>query len=202
MAFKGFAQVLGAVSLGAMLAGCQMAPAPRSASAPAAAGEPQSATSPEALLARLSIESKVAQIIQPDIGSITPEDVRRYRFCTILNGGNSGPYGNDKAPAADWLRLADEYWEASTAPLANGEPVIPALWATDAVHGHAHTSQHERFDLAGSRGERRQFITRLLPLINLNAAVVDVHDPVFWNATILATAARATRRRRKRITTI
>ena len=56
---------------------------------------------------------------------------------TILNGGNSGPYGNDKAPAADWLKLADEYWAASTAPLSGGEPVIPAVWATDAVHGHA-----------------------------------------------------------------
>ncbi|MFN9632411.1 MAG: glycoside hydrolase family 3 protein, partial [Erythrobacteraceae bacterium] len=33
--------------------------------------------------------------------------------------------------------LADEYWEASSAPLSGGEPVIPALWATDAVHGHA-----------------------------------------------------------------
>ncbi|HSF11411.1 MAG TPA: glycoside hydrolase family 3 N-terminal domain-containing protein, partial [Erythrobacter sp.] len=85
----------------------------------------------------MSLERKVAQIIQPDIGSITPADVREYRFGTILNGGNSGPYGNDKGPAADWLKLADEYWEASTAPLPNGEPAIPAIWATDAVHGHA-----------------------------------------------------------------
>ena len=137
MALNGYARLLGTASLAAVLAGCAAAPAPRSASAPAAAAQPQSSTTPEALLARMSVESKVAQIIQPDIGSITPEDVRRYRFGTILNGGNSGPYGNDLAPAADWLKLADEYWEASTAPLANGEPVIPALWATDAVHGHA-----------------------------------------------------------------
>jgi beta-glucosidase len=89
------------------------------------------------MLAKMSLERKVAQIIQPDIGSITPADMREYRFGTILNGGNSGPYGNDKAKPADWLKLADEYWEASTAPLPDGEPVIPALWATDAVHGHA-----------------------------------------------------------------
>ena len=93
------------------------------------------AATPEALLARMSLERKVAQIIRPDIGSITPADVREYRFGTILNGGNSGPYGNDKAPAADWLKLADEYWAASTAPLPMGEPAIPAVWATDAVHG-------------------------------------------------------------------
>ena len=85
----------------------------------------------------MSVERKVAQIIQPDIGSITPADVREYRFGTILNGGNSGPFGNDKGPATDWLKLADEYWEASTTPLADGEPVIPAIWAADAVHGHA-----------------------------------------------------------------
>ena len=122
-------------ALGALLAGCAGAPEVRSGSAAAEVAAP--ANSPEALLARMSVERKVAQLVMPDIGSITPKDVRKYRFGTILNGGNSGPYGDDKAPAADWLKLADEYWEASTAPLPKGEPVIPAVWATDAVHGHA-----------------------------------------------------------------
>lgn len=126
--------------LGALLAGCAGAPGPDSANAPMAAKAAQAPTNvatPEALLAGMSVESKVAQLVMPDIGSITPDDVRQYRFGTILNGGNSGPYGNDQGPAADWLKLADEYWEASTAPLPGNEPVIPAVWATDAVHGHA-----------------------------------------------------------------
>ncbi len=89
------------------------------------------------LLAQMSVERKVAQLIMPDIGSITPADVAKYRFGTILNGGNSGPYGDDLAPAEDWLKLADEYWDASVQPLPNGEPAIPVLWGTDAVHGHA-----------------------------------------------------------------
>ncbi len=89
-----------------------------------------------ALLARMSVEDKVAQLVMPDIASITSDDVRRYRFGTILNGGNSGPGGNDKAPAAEWLKLADAMWEASTAPRDDGRPVVPLLWATDAVHGH------------------------------------------------------------------
>jgi len=136
MARSGTGRWVCGAALGALLAGCNAAPEVRSASAPVAA--PAAAdNSPEALLARMSIERKVAQIVQPDIGSITPADVREYRFGTLLNGGNSGPYGNDKGPATDWLKLADEYWEASTAPLPNGEPVIPAIWATDAVHGHA-----------------------------------------------------------------
>ncbi|MBB3763597.1 glycoside hydrolase family 3 protein [Sphingomicrobium lutaoense] len=91
----------------------------------------------EALLSRMSLERKVAQLVMPDIGSITPEDVERYRFGVILNGGNSGPNGNDLAPAPEWLALADAYWDASTRPHENGEPVIPSIWATDAVHGHA-----------------------------------------------------------------
>jgi beta-glucosidase len=90
----------------------------------------------KSLMVRMSVEHKVAQLVMPDISTITPDDVRQYRFGTILNGGNSGPGGNDLAPAKDWLALADVMWAASTAPLPNGEPVIPVLWGTDAVHGH------------------------------------------------------------------
>jgi beta-glucosidase len=90
----------------------------------------------DAILARMSLPHKVAQLIQPDISTITPADMRAYRFGSYLNGGNSGPGGNDKAPAPAWLALADAMWAASTAPLPDGEPAIPALWGTDAVHGH------------------------------------------------------------------
>jgi beta-glucosidase len=102
-----------------------------------AAASLDEATAIDALVSRMSLERKVAQLIMPDIASITPADMRAYRFGSILNGGNSGPGGNDKAPAPEWLALADAYWDASTAPLPGGEPAIPALWATDAVHGHS-----------------------------------------------------------------
>ena len=85
----------------------------------------------------MSLKYKISQLIMPDIGSISPADVREYRFGSILNGGNSGPYGNDLGPAEDWLKLADEFWDASTAPLPEGEPIIPTLWATDAMLGIA-----------------------------------------------------------------
>jgi beta-glucosidase len=84
----------------------------------------------------MSLPHKVAQLIQPDISTITPQDMRRYRFGSYLNGGNSGPGGDDKAPAKAWLALADAFWDASSAPLPDGEPAIPAIWGTDAVHGH------------------------------------------------------------------
>ncbi len=89
-----------------------------------------------ALLGRMRVERKVAQLIQPDISSITPADVRRYRFGSVLNGGNSGPGGDDKALAKAYLALADAFWVASTAAEEDGSPVVPLLWATDAVHGH------------------------------------------------------------------
>ncbi|HET7817202.1 MAG TPA: exo 1,3/1,4-beta-D-glucan glucohydrolase [Sphingomicrobium sp.] len=90
----------------------------------------------DAVLARMTIEEKVAQIIQPDISSITPDDVRRYKFGSILAGGNSSPGGNEKAPPAEWLKLADAFWKASDSAAWAGEK-IPLMWGIDAVHGHA-----------------------------------------------------------------
>jgi len=88
------------------------------------------------LVSRMSLERKVAQLIQPQINSFTAEDMKRYRFGSYLNGGNGGPGGDEFAPASEWLALADEMWDASTAPLPGDEPVIPTIWGTDAVHGH------------------------------------------------------------------
>lgn len=90
----------------------------------------------EDLVSRMSVERKVAQLIQPQINSFTVEDMRRYRFGSYLNGGNGGPGGDEYASAGAWLALADEMWDASTQPLPGDEPVIPTMWGTDAVHGH------------------------------------------------------------------
>ena len=89
----------------------------------------------EAILARMSLEEKVGQTIQPDIASVTPEDMRRYKFGSILNGGNSAPGNNETAPARDWLALADAFWDASMNAEWAGEK-IPMIWGSDAVHGH------------------------------------------------------------------
>ena len=93
------------------------------------------------LLARMSLERKVAQLIQPQINAFTAEEMREYRWGSYLNGGNGGPYGDEFAPASEWLRLADEMWDASTAQLPDNEPAIPTMWGTDAVHGHTNVMQ-------------------------------------------------------------
>ncbi len=89
-----------------------------------------------ALLARMTVEEKVGQVIQADIASVTPDDVRRYHLGSVLNGGNSGPGGDDFAPAPKWLALADAFYAASV-DRSGGGVGIPVMWGTDAVHGHS-----------------------------------------------------------------
>ncbi len=90
----------------------------------------------QSLLSRMTLEEKVGQVIQGDIGSLTPEDVRTYHLGSVLNGGNSAPGGDDFAPAPKWLELADGFYTASIDKTGNGT-AIPVIWGTDAVHGHS-----------------------------------------------------------------
>ncbi|MBB5715130.1 glycoside hydrolase family 3 N-terminal domain-containing protein [Sphingomonas aerophila] len=96
--------------------------------------DPKVETRVEQILSRMSVEDKVGQLIQVDIASITPKDLETYKFGSVLNGGSSGPYGNDKAPASDWLKLADEFYDASM-KRSDTRPKVPVIWGTDAVHG-------------------------------------------------------------------
>ena len=89
----------------------------------------------EELLGLLSLEQKVGQVIQAEIGQVTPAEVRRYRLGSVLNGGGSPPGGNRRAKAADWLALADALYDASVDHSSGGLP-IPVIWGADAVHGH------------------------------------------------------------------
>jgi beta-glucosidase len=87
-----------------------------------------------ALLRRMSVEDKVGQLLQVDIASIRPADLVDYKLGSILNGGNSAPNNDEFAPAAEWLKLYDAFWDASV-KRTDGRPAIPLLWGTDAVHG-------------------------------------------------------------------
>lgn len=89
----------------------------------------------EALMAEMSVEEKVGQLIQPELRNVTPEDVKRYHLGSILNGGGSFPGGNKNASADAWLALADDFYRASLDD-SDGHVAIPIVWATDAVHGH------------------------------------------------------------------
>ena len=81
----------------------------------------------------MTLEQKVGQIIMPEINSVSIEEVRKYHFGTILNGGGGFPNQNKNSSLQDWKNLSESYFNASTE--VNGIK-IPILWGTDAVHGH------------------------------------------------------------------
>ncbi|MDP1026718.1 glycoside hydrolase family 3 N-terminal domain-containing protein [Sphingomonas sp. KR1UV-12] len=89
-----------------------------------------------ALLARLTLEEKVGQMIQADIGSITPEDLRRYPLGSILAGGSSPPIGApDRSPAGPWIATSRAFNAVALQPRA-GHTAIPLMFGVDAVHGN------------------------------------------------------------------
>ncbi|MDH5366422.1 MAG: exo 1,3/1,4-beta-D-glucan glucohydrolase [Cyclobacteriaceae bacterium] len=91
------------------------------------------------IMPKLTLEQKVGQVIQADNGSITPEEVKKYRLGSILSGGNSAPGPLPYADTKAWLEMADKYYNASIDE-EGVEVAIPCIWGIDAVHGHANLS--------------------------------------------------------------
>lgn len=87
------------------------------------------------ILAGMTLEQKVAQMIQPEIRDITVEDMRKYGFGSYLNGGGSFPNQNKHSTPSDWIKLAEDMYQASIDDSIDGS-TIPTIWGTDAVHGH------------------------------------------------------------------
>jgi beta-glucosidase len=88
------------------------------------------------LLGQLSLEEKVGQMIQADIASISPAELRQYKLGSILAGGNAAPGNELRTTPQAWLDLTDEFHRASLADAGAHQP-IPILFGIDAVHGHA-----------------------------------------------------------------
>lgn len=89
----------------------------------------------DTLMARMTLEQKVGQLIQPELRHITPESIKKYHIGSLLNGGGSFPGENKYATPSDWIALADSFYHASMDE-SDGGVAIPILWGTDAVHGH------------------------------------------------------------------
>jgi beta-glucosidase len=89
------------------------------------------------LLAHMSVEEKVGQMIQADIASITPTELHTYKLGSILAGGNAAPGGNPRTSPQAWLDLTDEFFRASLTSGSESHAAIPILFGIDAVHGHA-----------------------------------------------------------------
>jgi beta-glucosidase len=89
----------------------------------------------DSLLASMTVQQKVAQMIQGEIKHVSPDDLRRYGLGSVLNGGGSFPDNYKYSTLEDWVALADAYRQASL-DQSGGSAGIPVLWGTDAVHGH------------------------------------------------------------------
>ena len=89
------------------------------------------------LLSKMTVQEKVGQIIQADVGSVTPADVRTYHLGSILDGGKLGSRTATIArPLPDWLKeppmnSATPQWISPA-----GHVAIPLIWGTDSVHGN------------------------------------------------------------------
>ena len=86
----------------------------------------------ESLLRRMSLDQKIGQMTQAERLSVTPAEVRDHHLGSVFSGGGSTPGANRPA---DWVAMADEYWEASTAGGLE-RAAVPILYGVDAVHGH------------------------------------------------------------------
>ncbi|SON52610.1 glycoside hydrolase family 3 protein [Vibrio tapetis] len=88
------------------------------------------------ILAQMTLEEKIGQMIQPNLRDVTPEEAKDYKLGSILNGGGAWPNENKHASAQCWANKADEFWLAVENAFSERPFRIPFMWATDAVHGH------------------------------------------------------------------
>ena len=86
------------------------------------------------ILSSMTIAEKVGQMVQAEISNVTPNQAREWNLGSVLNGGGTWPNGQYSS-VADWVALADSFYEAST-DTSDGGVGIPLIWGTDAVHGH------------------------------------------------------------------
>lgn len=87
------------------------------------------------IVSGMTLAQKIGQMTQPEIKTTTPEQVKQYYLGSVLNGGGSWPQGNKHASAADWVRLADAYYDASMS--TDMAVKVPVIWGIDAIHGNS-----------------------------------------------------------------
>jgi beta-glucosidase len=89
------------------------------------------------ILERMTLEEKVGQMIQADIASITPDELRSYALGSVLAGGNAAPGGDVRCAPQAWLHMTEAYRRAALSVAVKGHVAIPILFGIDAVHGDA-----------------------------------------------------------------
>jgi beta-glucosidase len=105
---------------------------------PAMPGKPVASAADEARIRQIvegmTLEQKIGQMTQPDIRSVTPDEVRTYYIGSVLNGGGAWPGNKQRASVDDWLKLSNDFYRASMS--TDMKTKVPVIWGVDAVHGH------------------------------------------------------------------
>jgi beta-glucosidase len=84
------------------------------------------------LLAKMTLEEKVGQMTQPDLGGIKdPNDIEKYFLGSVLSGGSSDPKEGNSLEA--WTNMYDRLQQHALKTRLG----IPILYGVDAVHGHS-----------------------------------------------------------------
>ena len=85
----------------------------------------------EELLAQMTLDEKIGQMVQVDSGALTNvADVQKYFLGSVLSGGSSDPAAGNSAQA--WLDLVTRFENQALQTRLK----IPILYGIDAVHGH------------------------------------------------------------------
>lgn len=84
----------------------------------------------EALLAQMTLEEKIAQMVQPEQAGVTAQDVKTYGFGSVLSGGGSAPASGNMPK--DWQSRVNALKNAALETRLG----IPLLYGIDAVHGN------------------------------------------------------------------
>ncbi|MEJ2604344.1 MAG: glycoside hydrolase family 3 N-terminal domain-containing protein, partial [Gammaproteobacteria bacterium] len=83
-----------------------------------------------AAVAAMTLAEKAGQMVQADVSTATPADVRDYALGSIISTVPEGDLGTTRA----WREMFDAYQRAALAT-RTGIPVVAGI---DAVHGHAY----------------------------------------------------------------
>ena len=112
-----------------LLAGCQTAQQTWPVGAmPVSASDAAIDAKVRSIVAGMTLEQKIGQMTQPDIRSVKPDEVRQYYLGSILNGGGAWPGMKMQASVDDWLKLSEQYYQASmSTDMAVKIPVILSL---------------------------------------------------------------------------
>jgi beta-glucosidase len=83
----------------------------------------------EDIVAQMTLEEKIGQMTQAEIGDLQIGDVTTYALGSVLNGGHSSPQQNTPQ---GWFNMIKGFTEESLKTRLG----IPIIYGLDAVHGH------------------------------------------------------------------